>query len=219
MNQGVVVIIPAYNEERTIGSVVSAAVACTDVSYVLVVSDASTDTTVARATEAGARVLVLPKQSGKGAALRAGLAHSHEPVVVFLDGDLYGLTSDHVSHLLTPVLSGDVSMCIGLRDRGSFWNRIACRLPLVGGERALVRTVFEEIPAHLTHHFMVEIALNFSCRSRQLAYRWILLHGVKIRTKVQKVGLVRALPQYIRMWAQVAWAYLLLWKTYRLCRF
>ena len=66
----VAVLIPAFCEEKTVGEVVAAARAY--VGCVIVVDDASTDSTAARAEEAGATVIRQPVNGGKGAALTEG---------------------------------------------------------------------------------------------------------------------------------------------------
>lgn len=68
----IVVLIPAFNAERTVGNVVSGARKC--LPNVLVVNDGSTDDTGREAEKAGARVVFHMTQLGKGAALRTGFA-------------------------------------------------------------------------------------------------------------------------------------------------
>src|SRR5262245_42723969 len=67
------VLIPAYNCGASIAAVAAGAHA--HVARVLVVDDGSTDDTAARAGQAGAEVLRMPRNQGKGAALRAGMHH------------------------------------------------------------------------------------------------------------------------------------------------
>jgi glycosyltransferase involved in cell wall biosynthesis len=83
-----VVLIPAYQAADTVGPVVAGA--RRHVARVLVVDDGSTDSTAASAAEKGADVLGLDSNSGKGAALRAGLARilpTSATHVAFLDAD------------------------------------------------------------------------------------------------------------------------------------
>jgi glycosyltransferase involved in cell wall biosynthesis len=82
------VLIPAYQAGETVGQVVRGA--RRHVERVLVVDDGSTDRTGERAAAAGAEVLRLPENSGKGSAVRAGLEKilaSDATHVVFLDAD------------------------------------------------------------------------------------------------------------------------------------
>jgi 5S rRNA maturation endonuclease (ribonuclease M5) len=200
------VIIPAYNEQATIAEVVAAVRSSDLVDEVIVVSDGSTDATSIEAQTAGARVLALPKKGGKAEAMLHGVAHTDAEVILFTDADLHGLTADHVERLLLPVLSGSRAMNVGLRDRGPIISPLMRYLPLIGGERAMRRQVIEGIPAEFMQGFMVEMALNYYCKTRKLPYGTVFLPKLGIRTKVAKVGWKRALGQYVRMSGQVVQA-------------
>ena len=81
-------LVPAYQAEATVAAVVRGL--RESVSRVIVVDDGSTDATAVQAGEAGAEVLRLPNNGGKGAALRAGLAQILESDlthVAFVDAD------------------------------------------------------------------------------------------------------------------------------------
>src|SRR5438552_11421153 len=83
-----VAIIPAYNEDKYIASLVLKARRQVDV--VVVVDDGSSDETAALAREAGAVVILHEGNQGKGVALRSGLTWAVEhgaEAVVLLDGD------------------------------------------------------------------------------------------------------------------------------------
>ncbi|TNC23047.1 glucosyl-3-phosphoglycerate synthase [Amycolatopsis alkalitolerans] len=111
------VVIPARDEEATVGEIVRtirrdlmAGVPLVD--EVLVVDSRSQDATARVAAEAGATVVaqdsvlpMLPGMAGKGEALWKGLAATTGDIVVFVDGDLYDFTSDYVSGLLGPLLT------------------------------------------------------------------------------------------------------------------
>ena len=88
---GLEVIIPAYNEERTVAAVVAAARACPLVERVVVVDDGSTDRTAEIARRAGAEVVRLRPNRGKTAAILAGGEATSSPILILLDGDLLGL--------------------------------------------------------------------------------------------------------------------------------
>ena len=203
---GITAIIPAYNEERTIGSVVRVLKQSPHLRDVWVISDGSIDGTADRAKEAGARVYEILKQGGKGEALLQGLLLTDAPVVAFFDADLRGLTVDHVEQLVLPVLNGSRDMNIGLRDRGSMLTALTRHLPLISGERVLRRNVIESIPSEYLHGFMVEAALNYHCRAHGLAYGAVELKGLSMRRKYEKVGWPSAVLQYAQMFYQVVQA-------------
>lgn len=120
---GVSVVIPAFNEGRTIARTVAAVRNLPEVSEVIVVDDCSTDDTAARARDSGARVLSLPVNRGKGAALNAGIAASGGEVIVLLDGDL-GDSAAEAHKLILPVLEDRADLTIArfpaARRRGGF---------------------------------------------------------------------------------------------------
>lgn len=206
--QSVAVIIPAYNEALTIGEVVRVARSCNLVDEVIVVSDGSQDETVDVARRAGAAVVDLKENVGKGGAMIVGLQQTQAPTIVFLDADLIGFTLQHIEQLARPVLSGDVAMQVGMRDRGPVFTPLAHLFPIVSGERALRREIAEQIPRAFYHGFMIEAAFNYYCKTRKLPHRLVDLKGLSIRRKYEKVGWPKAVVQYARMTIQISSAIL-----------
>ncbi|MEK9130820.1 MAG: glycosyltransferase [Patescibacteria group bacterium] len=205
----VAAIVPAFNEEPTIAKVVAVLRSSSLVDEVIVVSDGSTDGTSAAASAAGATVYDLERKGGKGNAMLHALTRTDAQVILFCDADLKGFTLDHVGRLLEPVLNGGRVMNVGLRDRGTIINRFSQFLPLIGGERAILRRIVEAVPPQYLSGFMVESALNYYCRYRRMPYGSVLLRGLSIRRKYEKVGWKEGLKQYRRMITQVVKAMLL----------
>jgi glycosyltransferase involved in cell wall biosynthesis len=105
----VCVIIPARDEADRIGATVRAARA---LGRVVVVDDGSRDETAALAREAGASVVRLARNRGKGAALAAGLAAAGgSGLVLFLDADL-GDTAANAGPLVAAVRAGGCAMAV-----------------------------------------------------------------------------------------------------------
>ena len=110
------VIIPAFNEEKSIGKVI-ADIPKTCVQEIIVVDNGCLDRTAEVARAAGARV-VREERRGYGSACLAGIAALNAPeIVVFLDGDYSDFPSE-MPLLLQPILAGDAEMVIGSRIRG-----------------------------------------------------------------------------------------------------
>jgi len=88
---GVTVLLPAYNEEPAIGTVIEEVrreLAPLSIDYeILVVDDGSTDGTAQAAASLGARVHSHPHRSGAGAALRTGILLARGESIVFMDAD------------------------------------------------------------------------------------------------------------------------------------
>lgn len=200
MSPNISAIVPAFNEEQTIGGVVRALVASKFFRDVIVVSDGSTDQTANEAKKAGASMVhQYPWKHGKGAAMLHGVMHTDSPILFFCDADLIGLTVEHIRSLIEPVVKGELAMCVGLRDRGRAMLWLEHFLPLIGGERALRRQVFESIPDKYLQGFMMETAMNHYCRLHHEPVGTRNLVGLHIRRKMQKVGVLRGAWQYLRM--------------------
>jgi glycosyltransferase involved in cell wall biosynthesis len=113
-----IVLMPAHTEEDRIAASVEAARAIPGVESVVVIDDGSSDATAKRARDAGARVVHLPRNVGKGAALNAGLdaVRDDADVLLLLDADL-GDTAAAGGRLLAPIAAGDADMAVGLLER------------------------------------------------------------------------------------------------------
>lgn len=204
----VAAIVPAYNEAKTIRRVVERLCASSAIDEVIVVSDGSTDDTVKIARAAGARVIELERNVGKGMAMRKGVQSTRSSIIAFFDADVIGLRDHHIPRLISPVVSGDVDMNVGLNDRGRVVTRIMEYLPLISGQRALRRELFEQIPLEFLQGYMIESSLNYLSRAQGARIATIPMRGVHIRTKVAKVGWRKSIGQYVRMARQVAAAML-----------
>jgi hypothetical protein len=202
-------IIPARDEAPTVGAVVYAARDARLVDEVIVVDSASTDATAAVARAHGARVVREPR-AGKGEAMRAGVAATRAPVVVFLDADLVGLRPGHVDDLVAAVTSGEAAMACGLFDRGPLANRLFLRhLPVLTGQRAMPRDLFERLDPADVRGYRVEAALNSLVGRHGLARRDAVLPGLWHRTKEEKAATPAAgFVRKVAMLASACWGYL-----------
>ena len=132
-----------------------------------------------------------------------GVKQTTSGIIVFLDADLIGFTLEHLEKIIFPVLSGECIMNVGIRDRGKFLSLLTHHLPLIGGERALRRNVIELIDKRFMTGYAIEPAMNYSCRLQKGVCRTVNLQGLHIRRKYQKVGFIKAVVQYIKMFYQI----------------
>jgi glycosyltransferase involved in cell wall biosynthesis len=113
--KGLMAVIPAYNEQIALGSVVLQARQYVD--KVIVVDDGSTDKTSAIAKMAGAEVITLPANTGKAYALLLGLKRARElgcTAAVMLDADGQHHASD-IPRIAALAMNGDADLVIGSR--------------------------------------------------------------------------------------------------------
>lgn len=186
------VIIPAYNEGKTIENVLKVANDSQFVDEVIVVDDGSCDATAEIAKNNGARVIKMGKNFGKGKALDKGVKSTDKEFVLFLDADLIGLKKRHLDFLLGPVLEKRCDMSVGAIDRsqiGSFLNNIFQRTESpFSGIRAMKRDFWFKIPEKYKRDFYVESAITYFAKKNKLKVFPLVLHGVRHVTKEDKRG-------------------------------
>jgi glycosyltransferase involved in cell wall biosynthesis len=85
--QEITVVIPAFNEEQTVGAVVREVLKHVPQARVLVVDDGSTDGTAREALDAGAFVVSHPLNKGNGASIKTALRSIDGGIVAIVDGD------------------------------------------------------------------------------------------------------------------------------------
>jgi glycosyltransferase involved in cell wall biosynthesis len=175
------VVIPAWNEAGRIAHTVRAARSLLGVTAVLVVDDGSTDATAVEARDAGAGVLSLPKNIGKGKALQVGVKCSRSDIVLLLDADLED-SAAMAQGLIDPVMANEADMTIagfvnscsggfGLAQGLARWGikmltGLVMQSPL-SGQRAMRRAILERVD--VAPGWGTEVALTIdACR---LGYR------------------------------------------------
>lgn len=200
----VAILIPAFDEQDTIATVVKTALASA-LGPVIVIDDGSRDATASVATAAGADVVRLDVNRGKGGALAAGASHATEEFVVLLDADLVGLNADHVSALAEPVLAGIADMTRGV-FKGGRWSTTLAQLitPQLNGQRCLRRTALLSVPGLAQSRYGVEVAITRQGIDAGWKLVEVPLWGVTQVMKEEKRGLLKGLRVRAGMYAQIA---------------
>lgn len=183
----VLVVIPAFNEARSIGRVIGDLPEGL-VDEVVVVNNASTDETERNAREAGATVLREDRR-GYGHACLRGIDYAKKrapDILVFLDGD-YSDHPDELGRLLDPILRDEADFVVGSRMLGErepgamlpqalVGNRVACTLM-----RWLWGARFTDLGPFRAIRFADLLALDM----RDTTYGWT----VEMQIKAVRAGL------------------------------
>ena len=94
-----------------------------------------------------------------------------------------------IDDIVQPVLAGDVDMFIGMRNRKWYFaHQIIAFIPLLGGERALTKNLWEQVPATYKNNFCIEIALNFYALHYGKGFQFKIFRGLSQTIKEKKYG-------------------------------
>ncbi|HWX18523.1 MAG TPA: glycosyltransferase [Candidatus Binatia bacterium] len=199
-NPKIAVIIPCYQEEKTIGKVVADFKRVLPEAGIYVYDNNCTDATARIAREAGA-IVRREKRQGKGFVVASMFDQVDADILVMVDGDdTYDATS--VNLLLEPILKGDADMTSAtrlsehteksFRNFHMFGNRLVCALinrmfgaqitDIFSGYRAFSREAAARIPI-TARGFDVETELTL-----QALYRGLVLKEVRAPYGVRPEG-------------------------------
>jgi glycosyltransferase involved in cell wall biosynthesis len=120
------VVIPCYNEESTVATIVAEVLASPIVGELIIVNDCSTDgTSEALSQLDDPRIVIIehPYNQGKGAALRTGFASASLAVVIVQDADLEYSPADYQT-VVAPIADGRADVVFGSRFRGGDAHRV-----------------------------------------------------------------------------------------------
>jgi len=199
------VIIPAFNEEKTIGEVVETARNNPFVDEVIVVNDASTDRTPIIAKKKGAKVINFNQNKGKGWAYYEGVKASEGDIIIFLDADLIGLEPNHITELIRPIIEGEAVTTCGIFEKGRFLTDFSHKItPFLSGQRALTREVWENFSYDPNVRYGFEIVLTEYFWSNKIKVRYVILEGVTQLMKEEKVGKEKGRKWRFKMYKDIA---------------
>lgn len=201
-------IVPAYNEELTVGPVVQALIEAGVFDDVIVVDDGSTDGTVEEATRAGASVLRMLQNGGKGQAMLAGVRVCTGDVG-FFDSDLVGFTPEHAQAMVAMYEQGYDQVC-AMRDYPSLYCawELTMSQPITG-ERIVRRWILDALPETCWRGYNIETAMNYICETQGGRTCVFVEEGVTQTHKAKKRGWWKGHYQNAQM-------YLTMWRTRRL---
>lgn len=189
MNPTIKVIIPAYNEQDSIGLVIQDIPSI--VQEIIVVSNASTDLTDEVAKKAGATVL-RENTPGYGNACLKGLeyvANSSDKtdIIVFLDGD-YSDYPEQLTEIIKPIIDEDYDMVIGARDK-RFRESGSMTFPQIFGNwlaTTLMRLFFKAKFTDLGPFRAMKYSSLLELQMEDKTYGWTVEMQLKVLKKKMK---------------------------------
>jgi glycosyltransferase involved in cell wall biosynthesis len=132
------VVIPVYNEEKTLHIIVEKVLARPEVGELVMVNDCSSDGTwqtmqALAKTDDRIRIFTHEVNQGKGAALRTGFQHVNSEIIIIQDADLE-YDPDEYPKLLTPIIMNRADVVFGSRYLGSGMHRVLYFWHAVGNQ-------------------------------------------------------------------------------------
>lgn len=198
-------IIAAYNEAPRIAAVLRVITSYPHFTQTIVVDDDSTDNTGQIAQRFPITYLKNEVNRGKGAAMDRAVAQAQSDIIFFCDADVQGLTHDIITQLLSPVIDGSKDMSIAMRHHTTlqWWPWLMRFIFLLGGERALTKKLWQEVPAYYKHQFRIEPALNFYAAHYGRGFACFFYPVLRQPSKNTKFGLLAGNQRRVAFVAQI----------------
>jgi len=173
----ITVVIPAYNEEKTIGGIVEE---LKQHGYdVLVIDDGSVDNTTKVAKEAGAKVIRHSTNRGYIEALRTGFKEASGDIIITMDADGQHQVKD-IPKLVKPILEGEADLVMGARNKLSPSEKLITKITNLKVKISDASTGFRA----LKREFASKMKLRGICTCGTF-----VLEAYKLGAKVAEVGI------------------------------
>ena len=174
----VAAILPAYNEESSIATVLEVMCATAILDEIIVVDDGSNDKTAEVARQAAQheprlRIIQHEENKGKGQAIFSAWAATTAPYL------LLALTPEHLLVLLTPILEHRADMTLGLFRGGRVATDFSHWLtPFLTGQRALRAEMLKYVSPEAASGYGFEVALTIAANQQNYRTQLVPLKGV-----------------------------------------
>jgi len=199
MSLTVAAIVPAFNEEKQIRSLLSFLSKSSMLDEVICIDDGSTDKTNQTIHSVdGITCIDLPTNKGKANAIVEGIIAAKSDCTLFIDADLSGMSDTALKTLIEPLQSGQYDVSIGFPSK---MEDVTLFRPLTG-ERCYFR---KDLLPHLedlkAKGYGLELALNYLFRDKKVKFS--RLDGVCQLHKVRKYDKLTSMKREFGTWKEL----------------
>lgn len=202
-------IIPAYNEEMRIINVLEPISKFPLITEIVVVDDGSQDRTSLAVSEysnkySNINLIQMSQNKGKAEAIKIALQNCDCDIILLLDADLIGLTTNHIKSLILPLLEEEVEMTIGVFQSGRFLTDLAQKIaPNLSGQRAFMGYLRDDILDLNMSGYSLEMAISKYIQRNNIRTKQILLKDISHVMKEEKVGLSKGMILRVKMYKDI----------------
>lgn len=199
------VVIPAFNEKKRIGDVLDPLTKSSLITEIIVVDDGSNDDTFKVVEKYKDIILIkLSHNRGKGQAIKEGLGYCRGEIILLIDADLIGLTTQHIEYMLEPLIYTDIEMTIGIFQSGRLVTDLAQRIaPYLSGQRAFKKNLLNDIMQLNMKGYNVEIALSRYIKNKNINTKFVFLKNISHVMKEEKLGFGKGLMYRVGMYIDI----------------
>jgi len=206
-------ILPAYNEGGRIGNVLAVLREVEELHEIIVVDDGSNDSTLVEVQQAAThdsrlRVIHNEVNLGKGEAIFEGANTARTPFLLFLDSDLMNLKPRNITELMSPVLSGEADMTLGLFLGGKLSTDLPHWItPPLTGQRCLRADLLRHVTPEAAKGYGIEIALTIAAHTQRYRVKRVPMKGVWHPSSEFHRGFISGVAWRANMYAEIlnAW--------------
>lgn len=198
--QNISCVIPAYNEDSRVLSVINAVLGHENIDEVIVINDGSSDdTALVLRNVRGIELISYPKNMGKSHAVMMGFKKAKNDLVLMLDADLVGLDEESITALIKPVLENKADISMSLRKNSLPIYKLL-GLDFVSGERVFDKNIIGDLDIldHL-RGFELESFLNKIIIRKKMRIAVVKWNNVGITRKSDKIGFWRGIVGDFKM--------------------
>ncbi len=215
LGHSIAAIVPAFNEVKGIGRVISTLKQVPSITEIIVVDDGSTDGTGQIANQYVAidpriRILRHEKNLGKGQAVFDALVTTTADIVLTIDADLIGLKPEYINQLILPLIKDKADMALGIFKGGNFCTDLSHRLtPWLTGQRAIWLNQLKQIYWPAAAGYGLETAITAASQK----YRWktvkVYWLGVSHPPSEEHRGFLKGIYNRAKMYSQIVKAWII----------